>query len=162
MATKKYTIGEKRYVVVKKSEIRVLEDGSKKAATFIYSRWAQMVQHFDEIDNAVSKMAKEEEVKLQLHIGGAWYVSVTSGYHCVDIRKFFRTKSDEIKPTRTGIALRIGEWERLQQVAKEIKEQFPKIGEAEPCWTQADHFNQESAFRCLECYPFGYNWATQI
>lgn len=156
MAAKKYTVGEKRFVVIKKNEIRIFEDGTKKAATFTYPRWSNFSMYFEEIDNAVSKLIKgEEEVKLQLHVGGGWYVSVTTGYRCVDIRKFFRTRDGTNKASRTGIALRLDEWERLKQTAGEIKQHHPKIEEAQPCWTQTDHYNQEGAFRCRECHPFG-------
>jgi hypothetical protein len=44
-------------------------------ATFSYPRWAQTVEYFDEIDSAVAKLIKgEEDVKLQLHDGAAWYM----------------------------------------------------------------------------------------
>ena len=156
MAVKKYTLGEKRFVVIKKNEIRVYEEGTKKIATFTFPRWSNFTMHHEEIDNAVLKLVKgEEEVKLQQHVGGGWYVSVTTGFRCVDIRKFFQAKDGSRKATRTGIALRLEEWERLKQIAGEIKQQHPKIAEVGPCWNQGDHFNQEGAFQCRECYPFG-------
>ena len=71
MSAEKYTVSEKRYVEIKKDEIRLFEVGTKKSAKFSYSRWAQLVMHMDEIDNAVSKLDNEEEkVKLELHCGG--------------------------------------------------------------------------------------------
>lgn len=156
--SKKFDVSEKRYVVVKKNEIRLFEDGSRKMATFSYPRWAQFVEYFEEVDNAVSKLVKDEgEVKLRIHIGGGWHVSVTSGYHCVDLRKFFLAQDGATKPTRTGIALRLSEWDRLKQIAREMKEQHPKIADAQPCWSQSDHFNQEGALMCNKCNPFG-NW----
>ncbi len=107
---KKFEVSERRYVVLKKSEIRLFEDGTCKMATFSYPRWAQFVRCFDEIDNAVAKLEKgEEDEKLRLHIGGAWHVSVTSGYRCVDVRKFFLEQDGAIKPTRTGFAIRLTE-----------------------------------------------------
>ena len=69
--SKKYEIGDRRYVVVKKDEIRLFEDGSSKSATFTYPRWVHFVEQFDEIDQCVAKVAaKDDDVKLQLHIGG--------------------------------------------------------------------------------------------
>jgi hypothetical protein len=154
--SKRFDIGEKRYVVVKKDEIRLFEDGSNKSATFTFSRWAWFVGHFGEIDDCVAKVvAKEAGVKLQLHIGGGWYVSVSSDYYCVDIRKFYRLPGVGVKPTKTGIALRLHEWTRLKAVVVEIRHRHPKIAEAQPCWTQEDHFNQEGAMACSECNPFG-------
>jgi hypothetical protein len=107
---KKFEVSERRYVVLKKHEIRLFEDGTRKMATFSYPRWAQFVEYFDEIDNAVAKLIKgEEEVKLQLHVGAAWYVSVTTGFRCIDLRKFFRAQDGAIKPTKTGFAIHLTE-----------------------------------------------------
>jgi len=49
-----------------------------------------------------------DDVKLQHHIGGAYYVSVTSGYNCVDLRKFYQpydSKDGQTKTTRGWCAL---------------------------------------------------------
>jgi hypothetical protein len=152
-----FEVSEKRFVVVKDDEIRLFEDGSNKVATFSYPRWAQFVESFDEIDNAVNKLIREEEVKLRLHIGASWYVSVTTGYRCVDIRKFYMAQDGAVKPTKTGIALRLYEWSRLLEMIKDINEKHPKVAQAQPCWTQ--HFNQEGAMMCVECSPFG-TWSS--
>jgi hypothetical protein len=155
---KKYQISDKRFVVIKNDEIRLFEDGSPKAATFIYSRWAHFVEYFDEIDDAIARLVKgDADIKLQIHIGGAWFVSVTSGFMCVDIRKFYIAPGGETKATKTGIAIRLSEWDRVKDIAREMKEKNPKIANAQPCWTNADHFNQEGAINCPECNPFS-NW----
>ena len=157
---KKYELEEKRFIVVKKDEVCMLEDGTHKKATFSYSRWTWFTQQFNEIDDALSKMAKgETEVKLFLHLGGAWYVSVTSGVRCVDIRKFFMTQDGTIKPTRTGFAIRLREWDRVKHLATVIKTQNPKIAGAQPCWMGEDHQNQEGAMNCNECNPYGTYFA---
>jgi hypothetical protein len=56
-----FEVSEKRFVVVKDDEIRLFEDGSNKVATFSYPRWAQFVEFFDEIDNAVNKLIREKK-----------------------------------------------------------------------------------------------------
>ena len=153
---KKFQISEKRFIVIKESEIRLFENGTSKAATFSYPRWAQFMLYVSDIDDAVGELGKND-IKLQLHIGGAWFVSVTSGYRCVDIRTFYLSQDGRVKPTRTGIALRLPEWERVKEIAKEMKEECPEINNAQPCWTGGDHMNQEGAMMCNECNPFG-NW----
>jgi hypothetical protein len=159
---KKFEVSERRYVVLKKHEIRIFEDGTRKMATFSYPRWAQFVEYFDEIDNAVAKLIKgEEEVKLQLHVGAAWYVSVTTGFRCIDLRKFFRAQDGAIKPTRTGFAIRLSEWDRIKLISREMKAKHPKIADTQPCWTQSDHFNQQGALMCSECNPYG-QWFTSV
>jgi hypothetical protein len=126
---KKFEVSERRYVVLKKHDIRLFEDGTHKMAAFSYPRWAQFVEYFDEIDNAVAKLIKEEEVKLQLHVGAAWYVSVTTGFRCIDLRKFFRAQDGAIKLTRTGFAIRLSEWDRIKLIAQEMKAKHPKIAD---------------------------------
>jgi hypothetical protein len=158
---KSFEVGEKRFVVVKNDEIRLFEDGSSRAATFSYPRWAQFVEFFDEINNAVGNLVKNEEVKLRLHIGALYYVSVASGYRCDDIKKYYLAQECAVKPTKTGIALRLFEWSRLQEVVKEIKEKHPKVAEAQPCWTQTDHFNWEGTMMCVECNMFG-TWSSSL
>jgi sigma54-dependent transcription regulator len=79
--SKTFDLSEERFLVVKKDEIRLFDDGSNKWATFNYSRWAHFVGQFAEIDESVAKLtAGQQDVKLQLHVGGDRYVSVISGF----------------------------------------------------------------------------------
>jgi hypothetical protein len=120
--SKKLELSEKRFVVIKKDEVRLFEDGSSKWATFTYPRLAHFVEKFVEIDESVTKQsAGQQDVKLQLNVGGGWYVSVTSGFYCVDVRKFYYLPGVGVRPTKTGIALRLYEWVRLKVVAEEIR-----------------------------------------
>jgi hypothetical protein len=106
-----FEIGERRFLVLKKDEVKIFEHGSPKMATFTLCRWAQFVEFFDEIDQNVAKLVDgQQEVKLQLHVGAGWYVSVTTGYRCVDIQKFYSLTGVGIRPTKSGIALRLSEW----------------------------------------------------
>jgi hypothetical protein len=157
---KKFVVGEKRYLVLKKNEIKLFEDKTTKVATFTYSRWAWFISFFTEIDEAVAKLVVgERDVKLQLSIGGGWYVSVTSGYRCVDVRKFYWLPGVGEKPTKTGLALRLNEWAKVQQIAREIAEKHPALAAAQPCWMGEDHQNPEGALNCNECNPFGgHGW----
>ena len=54
-------------------------------------------------------------MKLHIHIGGGWYVLVTSGYWCIDVRKFYMARDNNIKPTRKGFAIRINEWDGVKR-----------------------------------------------
>jgi len=44
---------------------------------------------FEEIDDCVKKLLDGQEVKLQVHFGGGPHISVTTGFRCVDFRKWF-------------------------------------------------------------------------
>jgi hypothetical protein len=77
--SKMVEIGEKRFVVVKKEEVRLFEDESKESATFTFPRWVQFAGSFDEINECVINLVGgQQDVRLQLHVGGGWFVSVTS------------------------------------------------------------------------------------
>jgi len=65
----------------------------------------------DEIETNMKSLIADKAVSYKCAIGGGYYVSVTSGFYCVDIRKFFVPFGQtEIKPTRRGLALRLREW----------------------------------------------------
>jgi len=52
----------------------------------------------------------KETVSYCGHVGDGHYVSVTTGFRCVDFRKFYLPFGQfEIKPSSKGIALRLGE-----------------------------------------------------
>ena len=57
----------------------------------------------------------DQNVKFLYHIGGAYYVSVNSGYHCVNLRKWFQPldSAGDIKPTKKGVSLGLDEWSSL-------------------------------------------------
>jgi hypothetical protein len=66
---------------VKKDEIKMLENGTSKIALFTYTRWAQFTEYFEDIDSAVVQLVSgQPDIKLRLHVGGGWCMSVTSGY----------------------------------------------------------------------------------
>lgn len=100
-------------------------------------------------------MTQGQSIKYQCHIGGGYYVSVTTGFLCVDFRKFFKPyNSAEVKPTRKGVALRLNEWIELRHLIDTIHATYPTLGTAVPCYLNDDHQNQLGALQCRECYPF--------
>jgi len=97
----------------------------------------------------------KKNVDFRRHIGSGRYVSVTSGILCVDFRKFFcPAGTDEIKPTRSGVALSLHEWWKFVEIIKSIDDAHPALATAVPCYTGDDHLNQLSALQCPECNPF--------
>ena len=122
-------------------------------------RWAAFRQNIDDIStNAKAVATGDEGIKLWQHIGGAHYVSVTSGYNCVDFRKWFQpygSKDAEIKPTKRGIALRFDEWSDLCTLADKISVTHSSLSSALPCYYDDDHVNQMGWLDCSECQPFG-------
>jgi len=120
-----------------------------------WCRWAQFRQSIEEIDAKVKALVNNESVSYRQHIGGGHYVSVTSGFRCVDFRKWFMPYGQtEIRPTRSGIALRLSEWDEMQKLVETINTAYPTLGTTLPCYLEDDHQNQIGALRCRECYPF--------
>jgi len=117
-------------------------------------RWAQFRQSIDEIESNVTALTSGQTVKYCNHIGGGYYVSVTSGFNCVDFRKFFIPHGEtEVKPTRKGLALRLHEWSEMRKLVEKINNAYPALGTAVPCYMQGDHANPLGALECKECCP---------
>ena len=106
--------------------------------------------------NIQALIGGDQNVKCLQHIGGTYYVSVNSGYRCVNIRKWFQPLDlkGEIKPTKTGVALRLNEWTDLCTLVNVINSSYSSLGSAQPCYYGDDHLNQLGWLNCAECHPF--------
>jgi len=114
-------------------------------------RWACLRGQINDIDDAVKTLCEDRLVKYQSHVGGGHYISVTSGYKCVDFRKFYVPYGQaEVKPTKKGIALRLREWDEMKRVVDAINDAFPALATALPCYMLSDHL---TSFDCKDCYP---------
>jgi hypothetical protein len=156
--SKKFTIGVNRAVGVKKQGsdlcITIAEQGTDKSAEFNTKRWVQFVRIFNQIDESLQQIAAKQYVKYCTHIGGKWFVSVTTGFACVDVRQFYYHPTQGPRPSKKGIALRLHEWNTLKEVIPQMNAKYPTLTTTETCSMQADHYNLEGALSCLECYPF--------
>ena len=116
-------------------------------------RWAFFCESLAEINIAVQQLDEVgREVKLWSHIGGGHYVSVTSGFRCVDFRKWFQPRGQkDPKPTRKGIALNVDQWVRMRKIVEAINNDHPVLAAALPCYMEDGHL---ATFECRECYPF--------
>ena len=66
---------------------------------------------------------------------------MTSGFTCVDLRQFYQPFGKmEWKPTRTGIALRLSEWETFRKVVvDDVRRNHPVVANFTPCFLNDDH-----------------------
>ena len=94
-------------------------------------------------------------VKFLQHVGGAYYVSVNSGYCCVDFQPFNAT--GDIKPTKIGVSLHLNEWSDLCNLVDVINKAYTSLGSAQPCYYEDDHMNHVGWLDCTECHPFLVN-----
>ena len=119
-------------------------------------RWASFRLMFDDIDANIRKLLEgAQDVKYHEHIAGGHYVSVTTGFRCVDFRRWFLPHDEQDpKPTKKGVALRLDEWVKMRNIVETIDDNHPSLASAIPCYLQEDHQNQMGALECPECHPF--------
>ena len=154
---KTYSIGNDRSLTIahNNEQLRIEEQGSNKWATFTPSRWASFLLCLDEIDHQLEKLSKGEDVAYRNHYGGGWHISVTSGFECVDLRKFYLPAvQTECKPTKTGIALRLTEWAMFKEWINVVQSDNLTVAGFLPCFLNRDHTTQLGIKACSECNPF--------
>ena len=151
---------EDREVVATSEKVTItsLSDANKKVE-FTVNRWAHFVAVLAAVDEEAKELnRKTRPVAYRQHIGDAYYVSVTGGIMCVDIRKFYvpyGLTSGEVRPSKSGIALRIDEWVSLLEVIPHIHKVFPQLADAKRCVDDSSHMGQRGWMECSSCHPFG-------
>ena len=157
----KLALGNDRYVQVCewKSELRVdlreweNDAPTKKGISLILMRWKNLVDAFEYADQGL-----QNKEAYKAHLGGNVYICIGTGSVCVDIRQFWKPEN-EVIPTKKGLCLRPGEYQRLKELIPEIGLALPELDGVVPCYLQSDHQNQLGALTCSECNPNDYeNW----
>jgi hypothetical protein len=157
--TKKYVLGVNRFLIVKKINddycITITDTKTHKTAEFSAVRWPSFTRYIDVIDENVKELRERKNVDYLNHIGGGWYVSITTGIWCIDIRKFYEQHGQlQPKPTRIGIALRLHEWATFKDAVTKLHTDFPELAAMIPCYLNLDHAIVENVLQCPECSPF--------
>lgn len=153
---REYSISSNRRVIVDKKDgefyVTIEEIGSEtKSITLPAKRWAALVAAESNIDHAVSSLQAKQYVKYNHHLGGGMFVSVTTGFLCVDLRSFYYNKAKASPaPTKRGIALILTQWEQLKEINQQIIQHFPKLAKTELCI----HPTFNSLINCIECHPY--------
>jgi len=150
-----YNLSDSRTLSVEGNKLNVIIKDDKRSILIPAKRWAVFVKQFDEIDNAVKQLREKQYVKYFEHIGGGWYVSINTGFQCIDIRRFYK-KDGEIKPTRDGLALRLSEWLSLQLLVITFPVDQPALVAVQPCYYATDHQNLMGYLECPECTPYDH------
>jgi len=118
-------------------------------------RWAQFRNSIPGIETSVKTLIEDKPVSYRHLIGGGYYVSVASGFNCINIRTFFLPYGQtDIKPTRRGLALRLHEWMDMKNIIENIDSAYYELGTALPCYLRDCHQNQIGTLECCECNPF--------
>ena len=86
--SKHFNLGSGRVLFTQKKgavyNIKIYELGSEnRYVDFTIERWASFVRAIDEVQNEIHT---NPQLKFRHHIGGAYYISVSADFKCVDIR----------------------------------------------------------------------------
>jgi hypothetical protein len=120
---------------------------------FNLERWKTLCYYFEEVNQWVSKVQRDEHVEMKLHLGGNLHASVSSVYERVDIRFWYvPEKQTMLRAGKPGIALTFDEWFNLQTIAEELNS-ILKIDTIDACLVDLVHQSENSAMRCPECHP---------
>ena len=149
---KQYVFADNRCIRLLKDTVTISDTLKNNTIELTHQRFATLMLNVIEIEENLRKLCAAELVKHREHIGGGWYVSVTSGFACVDIRKFYQPLfTYEEKPTKTGFAIRLPEWHAFVDAARLMMGENTFLTEIRPC---GNHPSAAHAMECKECYPF--------
>jgi len=154
-----FALGSKQHRVlnVVSGEVKITSTiAPSKHVTLTSNRWAQVMSLHQQIDVEVKET---RAVAFRAHIGDEYYVSVTDGYSCVDICRFYipyGLPCEHVRPTRSRLGLRLDEWAHLLELVPTIHERHPELATTEPCYTNVDHMEetQEGRCECMSCFLF--------
>ena len=107
-------------------------------------------------NDRILKLEKLEKNEIRiLKKTSGWHVSLTNGFRCIDLRKFYVPFAETtIKPTKTGIALRLDERSRFKQAIANLHRDNPAVSNFVPCFLAQDHTTPQDLNSCLECNAF--------
>jgi len=120
-----------------------------------------------EVDEEAKELnRKTREVCYRRHIGDGFFVSVTDGFSCIGIRKYFMPYGLSApgleRPTKAGISLNLDEWRDMILIAiPAIAQIFPTLACAQACYEAPSHQTDAGKVACCSCNPFKFanNWS---
>ena len=122
---------------------------------FSPKRFANFTNMIHLIDEQVKLLREGEPVSFKNHLGGGVYCTVNTGFDCVNIRQYFMPPNiQEEIPTRSGIAIRLSEWDEIVKCIEDVKNLSPELKNAEICYLQQDHQYLMQFVECPECNSF--------
>jgi len=161
-----YTLGycQDRVMDVTPNEVTITSTlEPRKTIKFDINRWAHFIRVLAQVDdNAKELNRKSRAVAYRERLGDGYYVSVTTGWRCVDIRKYYvpcGLPNDQVRPTKAGISLRLDEWCDLMTTIPSIHRNFPELASAKCCTDDDSHLGQRGWMECTSCFPFGHDFS---
>ena len=125
---------------------------TKIGITLSPTRFITLLSFIETIKSNVEKLRNKDLVKCKLHLGGGIFVSLNSEFPTtVDFRRFFLPEGEMTpRPTKKGLALRLGEWDALVTHLDDINKLIDT--NLKPCFES--HPDPATRMRCEECNPF--------
>ncbi len=144
--------GEDKFHIRQYEEKNGLVVPTKLGVCMSTTRFAAFRFLMGEMDERVNDLAQKRAVDSTIHVGGDLFVTIKTGFACVNLRKyFFPAGMQQSVPSRSGIALRLPEWEALKACVAELIQLKPELANVGRCSDQEDHQNQIGYFNCGEC-----------
>ena len=154
VSMKSYAFGENRSISIAKDIVTISDCGEKaKSIELTAQRFVTFVFYLNDVEEHLRKLCAGEIVNFRQHIGGAWYLSVSTGFKCMDIRQFYQPLfACEEKPTKTGFAIRLPEWTAFVAAVRQLVRENEQLVDIHLCGEQ--HMTLDDAVACRECNPF--------
>jgi hypothetical protein len=147
-------LSDHRFMKVTSDAVVLVDEARDKFAVLNFQKFCKILLRISEIDDAIMKLRNYQPVNERFEIGGNWAVTITDGFSCVNIRRWYYIGQDPTpRPSRIGMALRLAEWDMFKKHIPTIQTHRPDIAAVVPCFLQGDHYNQEGAMNCCECNP---------
>jgi len=133
---------------------------SSKHVTLTANSWVHLTTIQKLIDNEAKELnCQTRPVAYHAHICDGYYMSVTDGFSCMDLRHFYvpyGLACEHVHPSLSGPGLCLDEWAHLLELIPTIHERHPDLAAAQLCYMQADHMQgcQEGWHDYYSCFPF--------
>ena len=155
-----FHIGAKRYLIFH-GENGLVEnifikewDGKKvtnKGVQLNVSKLVVMMHYGEVMVNEVEKIIKgETDVDKKIHIGGGMYLTSTSPYKTVGIRRWKKNNANDLYPTSEGVSLKINEWRECMKYVNKMYSEKIELYTYIPCIIQPDKADHNQ-LTCSEC-----------
>jgi len=125
-----FILGDKqdRVLTIKAGNVKITSTSMPEKHVTLSTCFMLIREKVDKEAREVNRQTRP--VAYRAHIGELYYVSVTSGYGCVGIRRFYvpyGLTSENVCPIRSGICLCFNEWAQLLSLLPIIHEQHPEL-----------------------------------
>ena len=148
-----FMIDEKKLEIIQQDSQVLIEISDDEQASRIISmkaeQWKSFCDNIESIKLAITRyLVRARDGKFRLHLGKDKFISVESGYLCVDFRKWYASDEGELKPSRVGVALNIREFDTLCALLKDVNEEIPSFDAIIPC-----QYTHNDDTKCEDCTP---------